>query len=63
VGALQEVIRRYAEELGKWPQTVITGSAAKIIAGDCEFIDNYVPDLVIKGIVLAYKKYLEEKAE
>ena len=63
VGALQEVIRRYAEEFGKWPQTVITGSAAKVIAGDCEFIDNYVPNLVVKGIVLAYKKYLEQKVE
>ena len=63
VGALQEVIRRYAEEFGKWPQTIITGSGAKVIAGDCEFIDNYVPNLVIKGIVLAYKKYLEQKAE
>ena len=63
VGTLQEVIRRYAEEFEKWPQTVITGSAAKVIAADCEFIDNYVPNLVIKGIVLAYKKYLEEKAE
>jgi len=61
VGALQEVIRRYAEELGKWPQTVITGSAVKVIAGECEFIDNYVPNLVVKGIVLTYKKYLEEK--
>jgi type III pantothenate kinase len=63
VGALQEIIRRYAEEFGKWPQTVITGSGAKVIAGDCEFIDNYVPNLVVKGIVLAYKKYLEEKTD
>ena len=63
VGALEEIIRRYSEEFGKWPQTVITGSAAKIIASDCEFIDNYVPNLVINGIVLAYKKYLEEKTE
>jgi type III pantothenate kinase len=63
VGALQEVIRRYAKEFGKWPQTIITGSGAKIIAGDCEFIDNYVPNLVVKGIVLAYKKYLEQKAQ
>jgi type III pantothenate kinase len=63
VGALQEVIRRYAEKLGKWPQTVITGSGAKVIAGDCEFIDDYVPNLVVKGIVLAYKKYLEQKEE
>ena len=61
VGALQEVIRRYAEEIGKWPQTVITGAGAKVIAGDCDFIDNYVPNLVVKGIVLAYEKYIEEK--
>jgi type III pantothenate kinase len=63
VGALQEIIRRYAEKFGKWPQTIITGSGAKVIAGDCEFIDNYVPNLVVKGIVLAYKKYLDQKAE
>jgi type III pantothenate kinase len=63
VGALQEIIRRYAEKFGKWPQTIITGSGAKVIADDCEFIDNYVPNLVVKGIVLAYNKYLEQKAE
>jgi type III pantothenate kinase len=61
VGALQEVIRRYAEEIGRWPQTVITGSAAKVIAGDCEFIDSFVPNLVVKGVVLAYKKHMAEK--
>lgn len=61
VGALQEVIRRYAEELGKWPQTIITGSGAKTIQADCEFIDDYVPNLVVKGIVLAYQKHLEAK--
>jgi len=61
VATLQEVIRRYAEKIGKWPHTVLTGSAAKIIKDDCEFIDSYVPNLVVKGIVLAYRKYIEEK--
>ena len=42
-------------------QQKITGAGAKLIKDDCEFIDNYVPDLVIKGIVLAYRKYIEEK--
>lgn len=60
VGTLEEVIRRYAEKIGKWPQTVITGSAARAIKDDCSFIDSYVPSLVIKGIVLAYKKHLAE---
>ena len=61
VGTLEEVIRRYAEEIGKWPQTVITGAAAKTIKDDCSFIDSFVPSLVVKGIVLAYKKHLAEQ--
>ena len=63
IATVQEIIRRYAESLGKWPHTVLTGSAAEIIKDDCEFIDSYVPDLVVKGVVLAYKKYIEEKME
>jgi len=61
IGTLEEIIRRYAEEIGRWPHTVITGEAAKLIKDDCSFIDSYVPDLVVKGIVLAYKKYLAGK--
>jgi type III pantothenate kinase len=61
VGALEEIIRRYAEQIGRWPQTIITGTGAKTIADDCEFIDNYVPNLVVKGIVLAYKKHIAQK--
>ena len=63
IGMLEEVIRRYAEKVGKWPQTIVTGSAAKTIKDDCDFIDSFVPNLVIKGIVLAYKKYIAEKAK
>ncbi|MHC4573918.1 MAG: type III pantothenate kinase [Planctomycetota bacterium] len=61
VATLQEVVRRYAEKIGRWPYTVITGAAAELIKDDCEFIDRYVPNLVVKGIVLAYQKYIEEK--
>jgi len=61
VSTLQEVVRRYAEAIGSWPQTVITGSAAALIKDDCDFIDNYVPNLVVKGIALAYRKFLESK--
>lgn len=63
IATLQEVIRRYAEKLGKWPQTVITGSAAELIKDDCDFIDSYVPNLVVKGISLAYRKYIDAKIE
>jgi len=63
IGTLEEVIRRYAEKIDKWPQTVITGSGAQTIKDDCNFIDSFVPHLVVKGIVLAYQKYVEEKAK
>ena len=61
IGTLEEIIRRYAEKIDKWPQTVITGAAARTIMDDCNFIDSFVPNLVIKGIVLAYKRYIEKK--
>lgn len=61
IATLQEIVRRFAEKIGKWPQTIITGTGAELIKDDCDFIDNYVPDLVIKGIALAYRKYIESK--
>ena len=63
IGALEEIIRRYSEVIGVWPETVITGSGAKVIKDDCPFIGSYVPNLVLQGIALAYRKYLEERAE
>ena len=63
IGTLQKVIEGYTEKTGAWPRTVITGSAAKIIKDDCGFIDSYVPNLVVKGITLAYTKYIEGKIE
>lgn len=60
ISTLQEVIRRYAEKIGTWPQTVMTGAAAEVIVKDCQFIDSYVPNLVLKGIALAYRSYFEE---
>lgn len=63
IGGMEEIIRRYAEEIGRWPQTIITGSGADTIKDDCPFVDNYVPHLVVKGIVLAYMKFVEEKSE
>lgn len=63
IGAMEEIVRRYAEQIGRWPQTIITGTGAETIKDDCPFVDNYVPHLVVKGIVLAYRKYIEEKSE
>lgn len=61
IGALQEIIRRYSEHIGRWPQTVLTGSGSKIIKDDCDFIDSFVSDLVVKGMVISFNKYFEEE--
>lgn len=61
VGALQEVVRRYAEKLGHWPQTIVTGRGAELIKADAQLVANYVPDLVVRGVVLAYKKFAESQ--
>jgi type III pantothenate kinase len=58
VGLLKTVCENYAEQLDMWPQTIVTGGCAEIIKQDCDFVDSWVPNLVVKGILLAYKKHL-----
>lgn len=59
VGLLETISRHYAEQLGQWPQMIVTGAGAEIIKKDCSFVDNWVDELVLKGIVLSYKFYLD----
>lgn len=61
IGTLEEIVRRYAEKIGTWPRTIVTGSDAEVIKEDCPFVDSYVPHLVIKGIALAYRKYIDQQ--
>jgi type III pantothenate kinase len=61
IGALETVTRLYSEYLGKWPQTIATGGNMEIIKSGCDFVDSFVDGLAVKGIMLAYKKYVGEK--
>ena len=61
IGALETIGRLYSEEIGRWPQTVVTGGNMEIIKSGCDFVDSFVTDLGVKGIVLAYKKFIGEK--
>jgi type III pantothenate kinase len=63
VGALREITERYATQLGSWPQLVVTGGNAVLIQSQCEFIDNIVPDLCIRGIALAYRRHFSPLEE
>jgi type III pantothenate kinase len=63
VGLLETICRKYAEEVGKWPQVVLTGGAAGLIKDDCEFVDSWVANLTVRGIMIAYKKYLYDQTD
>jgi type III pantothenate kinase len=56
VGALRELTERYATEMGRWPQLVVTGGGSGLVAELCEFIDSVVPHLTLMGIALAWQK-------
>ena len=55
VGALREIVERYATELCEWPKLVITGGNADLVAELVEYVDAVVPDLCLMGIALAYR--------
>ena len=62
-GLIEYTVRKFAEELGSWPQTIVTGGLSEMFIGECEFVDNFVDNLVISGIVLAYKKHIDQIPE
>jgi type III pantothenate kinase len=55
LGALREIVERYATELREWPKLVITGGNAPLVAGLVDYVDAVVPDLCLMGIALAYR--------
>lgn len=61
VGALRGIVEHYATLLGRWPQVVLTGGYAKLIAQHADFADSLVPDLCLDGIFLAYRKFRESQ--
>lgn len=56
VGALREIVERFATELHQWPEVIITGGDAPLVAEIADFVDAYVPDLCLMGVALAYRK-------
>lgn len=63
VGLLKMVVEKYAEEIGRWPHTIVTGGDFRIIKDECDFVDSWISNLVIRGVVLAYKKHLSVQGE
>jgi type III pantothenate kinase len=52
VGAMREIVERFATHLGHWPELIVTGGDGKLIAEHCDFIHAVVDDLQLMGIEL-----------
>jgi type III pantothenate kinase len=63
VGMLETVTRLYAEQIGKWPQLILTGGGAKVIRGDCVFADSWIDELTVRATALAYIKSVADRSE
>ena len=59
VGALREIVERFAIELREWPQLIITGGSAPLVTELADFVDAVVPDLCLMGVALAYRRAAE----
>lgn len=55
IGALREVVERFATELRTWPQLILTGGSAPLIAPLADFADAVVPDLCLMGVALSHR--------
>ena len=56
IGALREIVERFATELGAWPKLVVTGGHAPLLIEQADFVDAHVPNLCLMGIALAYRR-------
>ena len=56
VGALREVVERFATALNEWPRLVITGGNAPVVAELADFVDAVVPHLCLMGVALAHRR-------
>ncbi|MCG3136537.1 MAG: Type III pantothenate kinase [Phycisphaerae bacterium] len=54
-GAIREITERYATHLGHWPTLIATGGDAELIAQVSDIIDKIIPNLCLRGAVLAFE--------
>jgi len=60
-GALRHLVEAFAEQVGHWPLVICTGGDADLVVGaldDSDLVQAVVPDLVLRGVAMAYYRTL-----
>jgi len=60
-GAMRQCVESFADQLGHWPLVICTGGDAPLIVGDIqdsELVQAVVPDLILRGVAMAYYRTL-----
>jgi type III pantothenate kinase len=60
-GAVRAIVEGYATSLNFWPQVVATGGDLAFMSPLCDFIDTQVNHLVLRGVGVAYTRFLAER--
>lgn len=61
IGGIRSLVEGFASHLNRWPQVVATGGDLELMKPYCDFVDTFVLDLALRGVGLAYSKYLVEQ--
>lgn len=56
VGAVREIVERFATELREWPHLVVTGGNAAVVHELADYVDSVSPHLILQGIALTHRR-------
>jgi type III pantothenate kinase len=59
-GAVRGLVEAYATHLNRWPHVVATGGDVELLSPHCDYIDTIVGNLALRGVGIAYSKFLAE---
>lgn len=59
-GAIRGIVERFATDANSWSQVIVTGGGAGLLREQLDFADNFVPDLCLIGVGLAYVRRIQE---
>jgi type III pantothenate kinase len=61
IGMTQKLLQEITSELGRKPRIIATGGDADFVASEVPLIEEVVPDLTLRGALLAYRLHQKKK--